>query len=126
MKGILMFGLFWIIVCFGGHCQVQQERVIDSLRIVLASAENDTVRLLSTGRIANIYSEINPDSAFYYSQIMLPIAQQFGVRLEEAAALGEMGYAQINLGNYPRSLQYLLSAISITSDKESEKNVSKA
>jgi len=44
-------------------------------------------------------------------------------KLEEATALAVMGYAQINLGNYPRSLEYLLSAIEITSDISSEKRV---
>ncbi len=34
-----------------------------------------------------------------------------------------MIYAQINLGNYPRSLQYLLSAIEMASDPSSEKKL---
>jgi signal transduction histidine kinase len=37
--------------------------------------------------------------------------------------LGESGYALLNLGNYPRSLQVLLAALSIAEDPKSEKSI---
>ena len=74
-------------------------------------------------KIANRYSEINPDSAFYYAEKFMLKARELNFKIEEIVALGEMGYAMINLGNYPRSLQYLLTGISIAEDPESEKNI---
>ncbi len=95
----------------------------ESLKKSLATAENDTAALLYYGRIADEYSEINPDSSFYYSSKMLPLAKKLELRLEEVFALCQMGYAQNNLGNYPRALQYLFSAMSISEDRKSERNI---
>jgi hypothetical protein len=53
---------------------------------------------------------------------VIPITRKLQLKLEEAAALRIMIYAQINLGNYPRALQYLLPAIEMVSDPRAEKN----
>jgi tetratricopeptide (TPR) repeat protein len=66
---------------------------------------------------------INPDSAFYYAEKVIPITKKLQLKLEEAVALRIMIYAQINLGNYPRSLQYLLPAIEMVSNPSSEKRL---
>ena len=96
---------------------------VEVLKNKLRSERNDTSMLLWYEQIANIYSEINPDSAFHYAEQALAKALQLRLKLEEVVALGELGYAQLNLGNYPRSLQHLLSAISIAEDPGSEKNI---
>jgi len=115
---------FVIVFAFRtGLCQESQNRYIDSLQHELAVADNDTMRFILFGRIADVYSEINPDSAFYYAEKVIPYTHKLQLKLEEATALAVMGYAQINLGNYPRSLEYLLSAIEMTSDVSSEKKV---
>ena len=96
---------------------------LDSLKRELTLADNDTLRLVTYGRIASLYKEINPDSTYRYSERVMVVAQKLEVRLEEARALGEMGYALTNLSNYPRSLQTLLKAISIAEDPETETGV---
>ena len=95
----------------------------DDIKIELRSEFNDTIRLLYYEQITNLYSEINPDSAFYYADQALLLARKLHLKLEEVVALGEVGYAQLNLGNYPRSLQYLLSGIAISENPGSEKNI---
>jgi signal transduction histidine kinase len=55
--------------------------------------------------------------------MQLDLARKMKFKVEEAASLREMGYAYMNLGNYPRSLKILLSAIAILSDPQSEKNI---
>jgi tetratricopeptide (TPR) repeat protein len=99
-----------------GFCQDKQDRYIDSLQHELAVSNNDTMRFILLGKISDEYSEINPDSAFYYAEKVIPYAKRLQFKLEEATALAVMGYAQINLGNYPRSLEYFLSAIELASD----------
>jgi two-component system NtrC family sensor kinase len=106
-----------------GFCQDAQDRYIDSLQHELAVSNNDTMRFILLGKISDVYSEINPDSAFYYADKVVPIAKKLQFKLEEATALAVMGYAQINLGNYPRSLEYFLSAIEMASDPSSEKKM---
>jgi two-component system, NtrC family, sensor kinase len=102
------------------HGQNEHLLHIDKLKREITSIDNDTIHMILLGQIANTFSEIYPDSAYVYAEKMLVQSQDLNLRLEEAGALGEMGYAQINLGNYPRSLQHFLAAIAITSDPKNE------
>ena len=70
--------------------------------------------------ITRIYSEINSDSAYYYANKTLELARKLKLRLVEASAMREMAYALMNMGNYPRSLQTILSALAIAQDPKSE------
>ncbi len=96
---------------------------IDSLKKEFQIAKNDTLSLILSGSISRIYKEINPDSTYRYADIMLTMAVKLKLPLEESVALGELGYALLNQGNYPRSLQALLRAIAIVEDPVSEKNI---
>ena len=100
-----------------------QPTIFDSLKYEISIAGDDTVRLLLLERIANKYSEINPDSAYYYAMEIPALARKLHLKLEEVVGLGELGYALLNLGNYPRSLQTLLSGITIARDPSSEKKI---
>ena len=53
----------------------------------------------------------------------MPIARKLRLKLDEGGALREMGYAFLNRGNYPRSLQTVLSAMAILENPKSEENV---
>ncbi|HQV85883.1 MAG TPA: ATP-binding protein [Chitinophagaceae bacterium] len=101
----------------------QEDYGTDSLKNELRSAKTDTAELILLGSIAYNYAELNPDSAFLYASRMHVLAKKMKLPLEECFALSEMGYALINLGNYPRSLQILLAAVEITDDPESENNL---
>ena len=100
-----------------------QQRYIDSLRNEIDVSKNDTISLILLAKIANLYSESNPDSAYRYAEKMFGISKKLALKQEEMAALGEMGYALLNVNNYPRSLQILLSAISIGEDPASENKI---
>jgi signal transduction histidine kinase len=106
--------------CFSQDADI---RAIDSLENELAVSNNDTMRLILLGQVAEKYSEINYDSSFYYAEEVLPIARKLRFKLDEAVALRLMIYAQINLGNFPRALQYLLPAIEMVSDPSTEKKL---
>ncbi|MEP6700582.1 MAG: ATP-binding protein [Bacteroidota bacterium] len=100
-----------------------QQSYTDSLQHEITISKNDTIRLVLFGKLADIYSELNPDSTYHYGEKMLNLAKKLDLKLEEVIALNFMGYGLLNLGNYPRSLQYLLSAISISEDPKSEMNI---
>ncbi|HMG92813.1 MAG TPA: hypothetical protein VK589_22300, partial [Chryseolinea sp.] len=100
-----------------------QQFQIDSLQREAKITQNDTLRLVWLRTIARIYAEINPDSSYYYAEQSLQLSRKLNLKLDEANALREMGYAFLNRGNYPRSLKTLLSAMQILEDPKSEKNV---
>jgi signal transduction histidine kinase len=100
-----------------------QQINIDSLVQQANNTRNDTIKLIWLRNIARIYGELNPDSAYYYAEKSLTLSQQLHLKLDEAAALREIGYAFLNRGNYPRSLQTVLSAMAILEDPKSKKRV---
>ena len=96
---------------------------VDSLQNELRFAANDTTRLILYGQIGNAYLDTKPDSVYHYANEMLGVARKLDLALEEAHALGELGYAQLNMGDYPHSLQTLLAAAEIADDPATEKKV---
>jgi signal transduction histidine kinase len=103
---------------------IQAQRInIDSLVQVSNHLKNDTSKMIYFRTISRIYAELNPDSAYYYSEKTLQLARQMNFKLDETSALREMGYALLNRSNYPRSLQTILSALAIVENPESEKVV---
>jgi len=120
MKKILslVFSFFFLV-----NLIVAQPENIDSLKHEINIASNDTIKIVLFGKLSGIYTETNPDSAYYYADKMLAPARKLNFKLEEVHALAEMGYALLNMGNYPRSLQILLSAIAIANNPKSEQNI---
>ena len=102
---------------------VTQQSYIDSLKREIGKVENDTAQMILFGKVADIYSEINPDSAYHYAERMSRITKKLNLKLEESITLNQMSYAMLNKGNQPRALQYILSSIAIGEDPKSEENV---
>lgn len=100
-----------------------QQVNLDYLKSKLQRSNNDTATLLLLANITDAYSEINFDSVYVYAEKMLALSQKLKFRLEEIFALNNISYSLMNKGNYPRSLQYLLSALELAEDPETEKNL---
>jgi tetratricopeptide (TPR) repeat protein len=100
-----------------------QQVSIDSLVHEANNTQNDTIRLIRLKTIARAYAELNFDSSYHYAELSLALARKLKLRLDEGSSLQQMGYAYVNKGNYPRSLQILLSAIAILDDPRAEQNV---
>ena len=81
---------------------------LDSLQLALQNAANDTIRMDVYYNLALYYLETNRDSAVYYDNKSIALAKQLGLKMNEAAALSDKGYALIGLGNYPASLESLI------------------
>jgi len=116
MKRIIFTLLATTILSFANP----QQSFIDSIHKQISITKSDTIKLVLTRMISRIYSEMNSDSAYYYAKRTLELAQKLKLRLVEASAMREMGYALMNMGNYPRSLQTILSALAIAQDPKSE------
>jgi signal transduction histidine kinase len=111
-----------LLLILSQHGFAQPFRV-DSLKKELSVAKNDTSRLILYGQIANAYLENSPDSMYRHAGKMVAVARNLGLTLEEARALGEVGFAQLNMGDYPHSLQTLLSAADLANDPATEKKI---
>ncbi|CAN5412761.1 hypothetical protein BH10BAC2_BH10BAC2_42270 [soil metagenome] len=100
----------------------QQPDIISLLKKI-ETAQNDSLKIGFFRSIIEAYAETKPDSSVYFSEQLLTCARKLNLKLIEVYALDELGYAYMNLGDYPRSLRTLLSAIEIAEDPKSERNV---
>jgi tetratricopeptide (TPR) repeat protein len=96
---------------------------IDSLRLVLKNTSNDTLRMGIARSFGFYYMDIKRDSALYFLEEQLVLAKQLKLKLWEADAFDNIGFASFQLTNYPRSLQAFIEGLKIAEDKESEKNI---
>jgi len=115
--------IYTVVFLFIANFIVAQQSYIDSLKYEISICKNDTACMILFGKTADIYSEINPDSAYYYASKMQAITKKLHLKLEESVALNQMGYALLNKGNQPRALQDILSSIDICEDPHSEENL---
>jgi len=96
---------------------------LDSLRMVLSNATNDTIRMDVYDQLAYYFYEVNPDSSLLYAEKELQIARQLNLKIYEANALAHEGYDFTNLINYPKALESFLEAQKIAEDPACEKTV---
>lgn len=96
---------------------------LDSLRSALIHAANDTIRMDVYDQLAHQFTEVNTDSALFYTEKVLQIAEQMNLKIYEAAALSSRGYHLMNLMKYPEALLSLLEAQKILEYPSIEKTV---
>ena len=119
MKKSIFIFLVIILINNQGHSQNAR---FDGLKKELEQTSNDTLRYILLDSLTTLYSEISPDSSYYYGARSVELARTLGYKLHEATSIGKMGYAQLNMGNYPRSLQLFLSALEIADEQENEES----
>jgi len=128
MKAFINIILFLLLPSFARsqpspYYVQQQKKLLDSLQLVLKTATNDTLRMEIYYHLGQYYSEIKRDSALYYLEQQLLLAKKLKLKLWEAVSYDFAGYMLNSLGNYPKSLQYLLEGIKIAEDPETEKGI---
>ncbi|MDO8994215.1 MAG: hypothetical protein Q7U83_14170, partial [Daejeonella sp.] len=89
---------------------------IDSLKMNLANASNDSARYHASWDIYNYYEESNKDSALLYSEHELSLSRKNNKKLSEVLSLNHKAYQLIGLGRYAESLKTLLQAFEIAED----------
>ncbi len=106
-----------------GDTTLSGTQKLNRLQLALRNASNDTLRMDAYYNMALCYMETNRDSAVYYDNKCIVLAKQLRLKLNEAHALSDKGYALIALGKYPSALESLSEAIKIAENPASEKSV---
>ena len=113
-----------IYFLFLGTIGLSQNPNLDSLRILIRSAENDTVRFHLYNELYAHYRYGQIDSALHYATQRLLLIQKYNQPLAEALALNEQGFQLFRLGNYSASMKCILHAIELSEDPASEVHAS--
>lgn len=119
----LFFKIWWLLLLPAFVEAQGNSKQLDSLRLVLGNAANDTIRMDTYDQLANFFYEENPDSSLLYAEAELQIARLLNLKIYEANALVHKGYALANLINYPSALEAFLEAQKIVENPAIEKTV---
>jgi len=72
-----------LILLFFLQAKAQQPD-IDSLKRLIPLAKNDTATLILYTNLTDAYTEIKPDSAYYFARSLAMLSHQLGLKLNEA------------------------------------------
>ena len=119
MKRILNI-LLILLIPFLSNAQLSN---VDSLKSILKSAPDGPLRFGAARYIYFYYQELNRDSALFYAELELLIAQRNQNKIGIGVALVNKGYQLIGFGKYADALNCLQLAFGIAEDVETEKTV---
>ena len=97
-----------------------QKSEADILRHVLNTATTDSARHNACADLYFHYFEVNRDSALFYVEKRLALAQKNNIKIAEAAALTSFGYQCNQMGRYSESFRNLLQSLKIAEDPKTE------
>ena len=117
MRNCLIILLFILLPALSNA----QLSIVDSLKNDLKNAPDGALRFKANNDVYYYYQEINRDSALYYAEQGLFIAQRNHHKLAEGVALVQKSYQLIGLGRYADALQYLHQAFSIAKEVKNDK-----
>ena len=95
----------------------------DSLKQLLISSKNDTIRMLTNRQLGLYYQEISRPIALAHFEELLKLARQLKQKLWEAEGLSRIGYVSGLMQNYSTGLKSLLLAKEIASDDRIQKDI---
>jgi len=100
---------------------VHAQRSLDSLRNAYLNAASDSARYTAGKYIYDYYEESNKDSALYYAQQSLLLAQRNKEILAAAYNMDNTAYQLIGMGKDAEALRYVLEAFNIVEDPKNER-----
>ncbi len=98
-------------------------RISESFGSTDIELQNDTIHLNTYCQLALKNSETNRDSAIYFSNIALGIAEKLNQKFYQASILSDLGYILLSSGDYSTALTKLLIANKLIEDVNIAKNV---
>jgi len=98
-----------------------QQSLTDSLSNALKNSPDGQIRYKIAKDIYNVYEESNRDSALYYAEQGLLIAQRNHYKAAESMSLSNKAYQLGQLGRFAEALQCLQQSFVISEDRNTEK-----
>ncbi len=109
MKSVLKIILFLLLSTFS----FAQESNLGILKLELKNAANDTLRMAFYTELSGYYYQRKVDSALYFNEQSLLLAQKLKNKLWEAWSLSNKGDILKIMRNYPASYRSLLQGLKI-------------
>jgi two-component system, NtrC family, sensor kinase len=91
---------------------------LDSLKHQLSICKEDTSRILIMAELCNIYRSSKPDTALFYGEKAINMAQSLNFSKGLVRAIAQVGNVYTNIGNLPKALKMQYSAIQIAEENK--------
>ncbi len=105
------------------YWQEPSPKQVDSLKKVLATTANDTLKIYLSRTLGLYYQEIERPIALGHFEKMLTFSRKAKQPVWEAEALSRIGYVYSSIQNYSGALKFLLQAKSLASQDRIEKGM---
>src|ERR1700741_894748 len=117
--------IFYITV-FSGLISFAQKGKIDSLSNLLKKDKEDTGKVVHLYKLSIAYlNEGITDSALYYGNCSLELAEKINFRKGIAGACGNLGSAYMAMDNYSMALDHYQKALSIDEETRDSQAIAK-
>ena len=110
---IIFICCFAVLLTVNARAQKEGQAAIDSSLKVLAAQKEDTNKVRSLYRVSGTYADINPDEGIKYGQRALALATKLNWKKGIANACNSIGTNFLNKPDYPKALEYYLTALKI-------------
>lgn len=123
-KNVLIFIL--LIFLKEEHCKaLPQNRIIDSLQILIKKSKADTNTVIQSNKLCLEYRNIGLyDTALYYGNNALRLAQQLNFKKGIAASYHSIGNVYSRQDNYASALDFYLKGLKIAEEIEDKSRIS--
>jgi tetratricopeptide (TPR) repeat protein len=116
------YGLLFFVTLYFSFASAQN-RVIDSLDILLSKEIHDTTRVTLLWNLASAYNSFNPDTARALAEEALFLAQKIKYVEGESKSLGKLANAFNQIGNYPSALEFYLRQLKLEEKRNNPQNM---
>lgn len=119
MKKLLLL----LVLIYCGYCNIfAQDNTTDSLKQLIATAREDTSRVLLMYQLGRSFANSKPDTALTIAGQALELSRKIDFKKGQIMNLIVTGNVFMNKGNYPRSLEILLQALQIAEETGDDLN----
>jgi len=94
------------------HAQGPGSEVIDSLKLTLLNATEDTNKVRLLGKLSFEYYQFDTDSGIYYAEKAIALSKKIKWELGVAFSYNYLGTNYAVKGNYPKALEYFNKSLS--------------
>lgn len=99
-----------------------QKNAVESMQRQLATAKKDTAKISLLMLLVRHYTNVQPDTSFYYAQRLVQLSQKSGYPYGEGIGFFYLARALDRQGNYPKALEMAYRCLRIAEKLESNKN----
>jgi signal transduction histidine kinase/Tfp pilus assembly protein PilF len=103
--------------------QKSKEQKIDSLKIVLSHAKEDTVKVKTLNRLSSLNYNKDSELSFKYANSALSLSHKLGFKNGEGSAYNNIALYYWIKSNFPKALDYMYKALKIHENANDKKGI---